>query len=208
MNKSVRNAICMSFALSLNPNVIFATEPNSNESNILISGGTVQSVDNERPTPIMYESFVEYIIEESITYEIADIEELIEEIIETSNMSLANNIVDYAKQFIGTPYTYGGTSLGVGVDCSGFTSQVYAAMGIDINRTAAGQYWSSGTTVSKTNLQVGDLVFYGSNGNVSHVGMYIGDEKIIHASSSRGVVIDTMYLAGTPPIVGYKRIVA
>ncbi len=125
----------------------------------------------------------------------------------TEEITYATELLEYAKQFIGTPYVYGGTSLTVGIDCSGFTSQVYEAMGTTINRTAAGQYWSNGISVTKEELLPGDLVFYGYNGNVSHVGIYIGDEKIIHSSSNRGVIIDSMYLSGTPPIVGYKRII-
>ncbi|OON96699.1 MAG: hypothetical protein ATN36_05035 [Epulopiscium sp. Nele67-Bin005] len=120
--------------------------------------------------------------------------------------SLANNIVSYAKQFIGTPYSYGGTTLGRGVDCSGFTSQVFKGMGISIPRTSKDQY-RYGTTVSRDNLQPGDLVFYGYSGSVSHVALYIGNSQIIHASSSRGVEITSLSMNSSMPIIGYKRVV-
>lgn len=99
-----------------------------------------------------------------------------------------NNIVSYAKQFLGCKYVYGGTTP-KGFDCSGFTQYVYKNFGINLNRTAAAQY-SNGRAV--TSLQAGDLVMFGKSG-INHVGIYIGGNKFIHAANpSRGVTIDTL----------------
>ena len=99
-----------------------------------------------------------------------------------------NNVVNYAKQFLGNKYVYGGTTPS-GFDCSGFTQYVYKHFGISLNRTAAAQY-SNGTSV--TNLQAGDLVMFGKSG-INHVGIYMGGNTFIHAAnSSRGVTTDTL----------------
>ena len=110
-------------------------------------------------------------------------------IVTTSTSSTGASVVSYANQFLGKPYVYGGTSPS-GFDCSGFTYYVYKHFGVTLNRTAAGQY-SNGTAVSKADLQVGDLVMFGSP--IWHVGIYIGNGKIIHAANpSRGVTTDTI----------------
>ena len=99
-----------------------------------------------------------------------------------------NNVVNYAKQFLGNKYVYGGTTPS-GFDCSGFTQYVYKHFGISLNRTAAAQY-RNGTSV--TNLQAGDLVMFGKSG-INHVGIYMGGNTFIHAAnSSRGVTTDTL----------------
>ncbi len=96
----------------------------------------------------------------------------------------AAKIIEYAKQFMGTPYVYGGTSLTKGVDCSGFTYSVFKNFGIGLNRSSRDQI-SNGTRVSKSELQPGDLVFFNTGGNsvISHVGLYIGGGNFIHAAS-------------------------
>jgi len=115
--------------------------------------------------------------------------------------SLGQQVVSYAKQFLGTPYVYGGNGPS-SFDCSGFTKYVYSHFGYTLNRTATGQL-SNGSSVSKSQLQPGDLVFF-NNGRtskpVSHVGIYIGGGQFIHASTNRYVVqIDNLasgYYAG------------
>lgn len=95
----------------------------------------------------------------------------------------SSNIVDSAQKFIGTPYVWGGESASEGgLDCSGF---VYAALkdaGYDVSRTTAQGYRSYGTSVSKSDMQPGDLVFFGKDGNASHIGIYIGNGQMIHSS--------------------------
>lgn len=115
-------------------------------------------------------------------------------------------IVNYAKQFVGNPYLYGGTSLTNGTDCSGFTQSVFKHFGIGINRTSSSQY-SNGVAIKVSELQAGDLVFFGYSGSISHVGIYIGDNKIIHAStSSTGIIVSNLYDKGNKPFIGCRRI--
>ena len=94
---------------------------------------------------------------------------------------LRAQIVDFALQFEGNPYVYGGTSLTNGADCSGFVMSVFAQFGYSLPRVAADQYYQS-VQKSVADLEPGDLVFYGSG--ISHVALYIGDGQIIHASTS------------------------
>ncbi len=104
-------------------------------------------------------------------------------------------VVDYAKTFLGVKYVYGGSSP-KGFDCSGFTKYVFAHFNVSLQRSSSAQYSTSVTKISKSELQAGDLVFFsrsaGSN-KVGHVGIYIGNGNFIHASSPGDVVkIDTM----------------
>jgi cell wall-associated NlpC family hydrolase len=92
---------------------------------------------------------------------------------------------------IGTKYKSGGTST-KGFDCSGFTSYVFGKLGIELPRTSASQS-KIGKKVAKEDLQPGDLVFFNTSGKgVSHVGIYVGDGKFAHSSSSKGVTISGM----------------
>ena len=113
---------------------------------------------------------------------------------QTTNVPASGNgssIVATAKKYLGSKYTYGGTSPSTGFDCSGFTSYIFKQYGISLNRTAAGQY-SNGVAVSRANLQPGDLVMFGKSG-INHVAIYIGGGQIIHASTpSTGVRIDSL----------------
>ena len=96
-------------------------------------------------------------------------------------------VVSYGKQFIGTPYVWGGTNLRTGVDCSGFVYSVYKNFGITLNRSSASMV-SNGVEVSKSNLQAGDLVFFNSGGDskISHVGIYCGDGTYVHSTDGKG----------------------
>ena len=103
----------------------------------------------------------------------------------TSNSSMGQQVVAYAKQFMGVPYVYGGNGPN-SFDCSGFTSYIYRHFGYTLNRTASTQL-SNGTAVSKSELQPGDLVFFRYNTSypASHVGIYIGNGQFIHASTNK-----------------------
>ena len=107
--------------------------------------------------------------------------------------SVGEEIAAYAQNFLGTPYVYGGSSTS-GFDCSGFTKYVYGQFGYTLNRTATDQL-SNGVSVSKDELQPGDLVFfkYRTRKPVSHVGIYIGSGQFVHASTnSYAVQIDDL----------------
>lgn len=107
-----------------------------------------------------------------------------------STSSLRQQVVDYALQFVGNPYVWGGTSLTSGADCSGFTQSVLGDNGISVNRTA-GQQGQGGTSVDLSNIQPGDLLFYEGSGDygIGHVSMYIGDGQVVHASNSTDGII-------------------
>lgn len=111
----------------------------------------------------------------------------------SSTKNTGEKMVKYAKKFVGNPYVYGGTSLTNGTDCSGFTMRIHEHYGITIPRTAADQASSSaGKSISSlSKAKPGDLLFYkGSNGTIGHVTMYMGNNKVIHASNSRtGIII-------------------
>ena len=119
-------------------------------------------------------------------------------------------LISYAKRFLGKPYVWGAQGPN-SFDCSGFTYYVFKnSANITLPRTSKDQS-TCGTTISKKNLKVGDLVFFdtsGSNsGNVSHVGIYIGSNQFIHASSSKGkVVISDFNNYYTNAFVKVKRV--
>ena len=89
-----------------------------------------------------------------------------------------SSVVDYATQFVGNPYVWGGTSLTNGADCSGFVQSVYANFGVSLPRTSYEQQ-NAGTEVSYADAQPGDLICYGG-----HVAIYMGNGQIVHASNS------------------------
>lgn len=96
------------------------------------------------------------------------------------------NAVDYAMQFLGKPYVWGGTNPNTGADCSGFVQYVIRnSAGVSLNRTSSAQS-QQGIKVNSSQMKPGDLVFYGSSsGRVNHVAMYIGNGQVIHASSAK-----------------------
>ena len=130
--------------------------------------------------------------------------------IDPSQMGQGQAIADFALQFVGYPYVYGGSSPS-GFDCSGFTSYVYKQFGYSINRTASAQL-DNGYAVSMSELQPGDLVMFkkgSTSKRATHVGIYIGNNQFVHAStSSVGVIISSMSEAYyTTGFVGGRRLV-
>ena len=93
-------------------------------------------------------------------------------------------VVAYAKQFLGNPYVYGGTSLTKGADCSGFTQAVYAHFGISTGRSSRDQA-ARGKEIPVSEAQPGDMLFYASGSYINHVAMYIGGGQIIHSSNPK-----------------------
>ena len=105
---------------------------------------------------------------------------------------------DYALQFVGNRYVWGGTSLTNGVDCSGFTMQVMAQYGVRLSHSSRAQA-NEGTTISTSELKPGDLIFYGrGGGSINHVAIYIGGGQIVHASNKRDGIKISNYMYRTP----------
>ena len=95
----------------------------------------------------------------------------------------ASEIIREAEKYIGIPYVYGGSTPD-GFDCSGFVKYVYNKFGINLKRVSRDQYAYNGTPVARNALQPGDLVFFGTGGYVSHVGIYAGSGQMIHSPST------------------------
>ncbi|PHV70907.1 hypothetical protein CS063_07750 [Sporanaerobium hydrogeniformans] len=119
---------------------------------------------------------------------------------------IGEEVVNYAKQFLGGRYVYGGNSLTTGVDCSGFTQQIMKKFGVSIARSSRAQYSTNGYRVSVDNILPGDLVFYGTNGKtIDHVAIYAGGGQIIHASDAKsGIKMSKLYYG--KPMIGIKRV--
>jgi cell wall-associated NlpC family hydrolase len=119
---------------------------------------------------------------------------------------MAQELTRSALRFLGVPYSFGGTST-AGFDCSGFVQHVFALLGISLPRTADAQYDVGRRAVGGPHP--GDLVFFDTYGGVSHVGIYLGQGKFVHASSSHGVMVSRLsesYWAAR--YVGAKRLIA
>ena len=108
------------------------------------------------------------------------------------------DLVEYAKQFLGNPYVWGGTSLTNGADCSGFVLSVFKKYGITLSHSSRAQA-NEGTKISTSELKPGDLVFYGNgSGTINHVAIYIGGGQVIHASSPKTGIKISSYNYRTP----------
>ena len=122
----------------------------------------------------------------------------------TSRMAQA--LTRSALRFLGVPYVFGGTTTS-GFDCSGFVQHVFGMLGVALPRTADAQYDAGKRAVGGPHA--GDLVFFDTYGGVSHVGIYLGGGKFVHASSSHGVMVSRLsesYWAAR--YVGAKRLIA
>lgn len=108
-----------------------------------------------------------------------------------------SEIASFALQFVGNPYSYGGTSLTEGADCSGFCYAVYRAFGITIPRDSRSQ-GAGGKAVDFDNLQPGDIILYASGGTIDHAALYIGGGNVVQAHSSDTGIVITPYNYRTP----------
>lgn len=108
---------------------------------------------------------------------------------------LGEEIVEYGKQFIGTPYVWGGNDLKRGVDCSGLTKKIFEGFDINISRVSSTQV-NDGVQIDKSELRPGDLIFFDTTGvntgRISHVGIYAGDGLFLHADSTKGVTLSKL----------------
>lgn len=187
----------------------------SNINAIEITGAITTLTKNEKIEIYEIKNKEEAIVEKSIVklYEtdpnkqevldyIAEQERLEQE--RLAKIELRNNLISYAKRFIGNPYVLGGNSLTNGIDCSGFVKQVYAKFGYDLPRTTYHQA-IIGTQVSVEELEKGDIVSYGYDGLPSHSAIYIGEGKIVHASTPEfGIIISDLNIM---PIITIRRVI-
>lgn len=112
----------------------------------------------------------------------------------TPGNAIRQAMLDFAAQFIGNPYVWGGTSLTEGADCSGFVQQIYKNFGYNLPRVAEDQS-QYGTKIPVEDAQPGDLIFYAKDGYVHHVVMYAGDGKTIEAANEdQGIISGTVYI--------------
>ncbi len=189
-------------AVTVNAEVLNVREEPNTDSTILtqiIAGSLYEVIEetNDEWLKIVIGSDIEgYVAREFVTYDYAledavaysETTEEEEETINPVRLELVNN----AMQYLGGTYVWGGTTLGVGVDCSGFVLRLFEQYGYNLPRTS---YWqvNCGTEVAFEDMQPGDLIFYWNNslGRIGHVAIYIGNNLIIHAASElRGIVID------------------
>ena len=121
-------------------------------------------------------------------------EEQEEESTASATSSEGNDVVEFAKKYLGYKYVAGGSSPSTGFDCSGFTTYVFRNFGVSLNRSSKDQI-KNGMAVSKSNLQLGDIVIFKNQGKtaIGHVGIYIGNGNFIHAANKKeGVVITAL----------------
>ena len=120
------------------------------------------------------------------------------------NEIISNQVINYALNFVGNPYVYGGNSLTNGTDCSGFTKLIYANYGINLPRGSRDQAYS-GISVGLNNIMPGDLVFSGYDGVIGHVAIYLGNNQLVHALNSNvGIVVTDLYIM---PILDVRRVI-
>lgn len=112
--------------------------------------------------------------------------------------SRRKNLVNFAMQFVGGPYRYGGSDPRTGVDCSGFTRYVMLhGAGVSLNRSSGAQA-NQGVSVSAEQMRPGDLIFYASGRSINHVAMYIGNGQIVHASTYETGIKTSVWNYRTP----------
>jgi cell wall-associated NlpC family hydrolase len=121
--------------------------------------------------------------------------------------TIAKSLTRSALRFLGTPYVFGGTSTS-GFDCSGYVQHVFAMMGVSIPRTADAQFYAGHKPVG--GMRPGDLVFFQTyEPGPSHVGIYLGHGRFVHASSSHGVMVSSLSDSyWGPKFIGAKRLIA
>ena len=228
ISSSLYAAETNSVTISYNTKAYVSPEAEAEVSLNVFEGETFNLIEeNDQYYGIEVDDELVYIYKEDATVEkeeevaedtVEEIEEVKEEVVPeqkkeevkkapvVQKVDKGQQVVDYAKQFIGTPYVSGGNSLKSGVDCSGFTQQVYLNFGVKLQRSSRSQYASNGYSVKKSELQPGDLVFYGYS-NVSHVAIYVGNDKVIHAPvPGKSVCIAPLWQRGDANIIGCKRI--
>jgi hypothetical protein len=173
-------------------------EPNTDSTVITL----IPQEEELEVVDVMDNGWIKFLLDDEEAYvsgDYVDVEERLEKAVSITELLYGQGVSDakvslvqYAKQFIGNPYVWGGTSLTSGADCSGFTMSVFKKYGISLPHHAASQA-QMGTKVSLADAQPGDLVFYAKNGRINHVAIYIGGGQVVHASSPKtGIKISSV----------------
>ena len=165
-------------------------EPNV-ESEIITQVATGEALE---VSAVLDDGWVEVYLDDEAVYvssEFVEIEESLGTAITMTELLYGEGVSDvrvdlcqYAKQFIGNPYVWGGTSLTKGADCSGFVLSVFKKYGVTLPHYSGSQA-KCGTAVSMSEIKAGDLVFYGRGKTINHVAIYIGNGQVVHASNKR-----------------------
>lgn len=173
--------------IEANPVVVPEQTPDTADEQSSGDGG-----DTAQPTTEASDTTQAEVTTEASTQEQTTTEASAED--DSSDSGIGQKIADFAVQYVGNPYVYGGTSLTNGADCSGFAQSVMKNFGYTIPRTADDQSLA-GTAVSRENIRPGDLVFYDyGTGVVQHVAIYIGGDQIVHAkNTASGIVISSAF---------------
>jgi len=117
----------------------------------------------------------------------------------------ATDVVDFAKQYIGTPYSWGGEDPESGFDCSGFVYYVLSSCGHTVSRTANGQN-ADGMDVGLSLIQPGDIVVFGSGSSATHTAIYAGEGTIVHALNEASGVVCSSLSDYSDPVISVRRI--
>ena len=186
-------------------------EKTESENNLESETTNENVKEKEEETEVVEETTYVEEIETTTSYEevqetVAPSENIVEvqaQTVPAPDTESASSLVNYALQFVGNPYSYGGADLYNGTDCSGFTMKIFEAYGYSLPHSAESQSYV-GSYVSLDNLQPGDLIFYGYDGYICHVAIYIGNGQIVHAATSYEGITTANYQI--MPIITARRI--
>lgn len=156
----------------------------------------------------LYASPMSYTGQPFVMQSQAMVYDMLSDVQEPISAEIGESITSYARQFLGNPYVYGGNDLNTGVDCSGLVQQVLKTFGVIVPRTAQAQS-EVGAWVEEEFIQVGDLVFFGTSiSSITHVGIYLGNGEIIHASTPEtGIIISPLHIFKKTPIQVIRRVI-
>ena len=200
--KAIAETLVRTVAISLTDSLNVRTEPNT-ECGII----TTVSTGEELEFVEVLDGWVKVAIDSDEGYVSADYVEIKDVLPRALTMTEARygvgvsdvrvDLVEYACQFIGNPYVWGGTSLTKGADCSGFVLSVFKNYGYTLPHYSVSQS-QCGTKISEDELLPGDLVFYSNGSRINHVAIYIGGGQVVHASSPKTGIRTSSYRYRTP----------